>query len=138
MAASTIRVSRLDDLTSPRNPHRRNISEPISVAYGPFDVPMCHGSHGSEDGYDRLKDLELAAKNELTGHMYRNEGFARKNAFVGKVAPDNDVEEFLLECDLYDSDACRWRDIPEKPLHESDLSLLAKCLRQPLTTSTLF
>ncbi|KIM49614.1 hypothetical protein M413DRAFT_35636, partial [Hebeloma cylindrosporum] len=91
-----------------------------SVTSGSIDTPMSHNSHGSEEGYEKLKDLELAVKIELEGHMYRDESFG-KNAFVGKVAPDKDIEKFLLECDLYDSDACRWRDVPEKPLYESEL-----------------
>ena len=98
----------------------RNDSERVSVTSGSFDTPMSHNSHGSEDGYDKLKDLELAVKAELAGHMYRDENFG-KNAFVGQVSSEKDIEEFLLECDLYDSDACRWRDIPEKPVYESEL-----------------
>ena len=70
-----------------------------AVTSGSFDTPMCHNSRGSEDGYDKLKDLELAAKNELAGHMYQDESQAEsfgKNAFIGKVAPDKDIEEFIL------------------------------------------
>ena len=37
------------------------------------------------------------------------------------MAPNKDIEKFLLECDLYNSDVCRWRDIPENHLHESEL-----------------
>jgi len=59
-------------------------------------------------------------KAELAGHMYRDENFG-KNAFVGQVVSKKDIEEFLLECNLYDSNACRWRDIPEKLVYESEL-----------------
>jgi hypothetical protein len=122
MDATTISRPLGDTSLQPRliRKANRNNSERISVTSGSFDTPMSHNSHGSEDGYEKLKDLELAVKCELEGHMYRDESFG-KNAFVGKVAPVKDIEEFLLECDLYDSDACRWRDIPEKPLHESEL-----------------
>jgi hypothetical protein len=73
---------------------------------------MTNNSHGTDEGYLKVEDERAAVMQELLGHVYYDENFG-KNAFVGKVASKEEIEEFLFNCDLYDGDACRWRDIPD-------------------------
>ena len=98
----------------------RNVGEPISITSGSIDTPMTNNSHGTDEGYRKVEDEQEAVMQELEGHVYYDENFG-KTAFVGKVASKEKIEEFLLACDLYDSVACRWRDIPEEVSLESVL-----------------
>ncbi|KIM49673.1 hypothetical protein M413DRAFT_113985 [Hebeloma cylindrosporum] len=98
------------------------ISKPIdiSITSGSIDTPMTHNSHGTDEGYKKVEYEKEAVAQELEGHVYFDENFG-KTAFVGKVASNEKIQEFLLSCDLYDSVACRWRDVPENPSRESEL-----------------
>jgi hypothetical protein len=98
----------------------RNVGELISITSGSIDTPMTNNSHGTDEGYRKVEDEQEAVMQELEGHVYYDENFG-KTAFVGKVASKERIEEFLRACDLYDSVACRWRDIPEDVLLESVL-----------------
>jgi len=132
----------------------RNVGKPISITFGSIDTPMANNSHGVDEGPRKVEDEQEAVMQELEGHVYYGESFG-KTAFVGKVASKEKIEEFLRirACNLYDSVACKWRDIPEDVLLESVLydpmraileatvdtltPLLTRALNQPAVLSSI-
>ncbi|KAF8955208.1 hypothetical protein BDZ97DRAFT_1674590 [Flammula alnicola] len=71
-------------------------------------------SHGSEWGYPTLKAQQPEVEGELEGHNHHHDDLG-KRTFVGKVASDEDIHDFLKSTDLYDTEAKRWRPIKREP-----------------------
>ncbi|KAF8956463.1 hypothetical protein BDZ97DRAFT_1851662 [Flammula alnicola] len=61
---------------------------------------------------------EVAA--ELADHIYHDEDLG-KRTFAGKVAPNEEIQDFLNATDLYDTEARRWRAIDTEPYTDEKL-----------------
>ncbi|KAF8971763.1 hypothetical protein BDZ97DRAFT_2025280 [Flammula alnicola] len=64
------------------------------------------------------EEPEVAA--ELADHIYHHEDLGRRT-FAGKVASNEEIQDFLNATDLYDTEARRWRVIDTEPYKDEKL-----------------
>ncbi|KAF8953523.1 hypothetical protein BDZ97DRAFT_1872005 [Flammula alnicola] len=77
-------------------------------------------AHGSDFGYATVQAQRPEVTAELADHIYHDEDLG-KRTFAGKVAPNEEIQDFLNATDLYDTEARRWRAIDTEPYTDEKL-----------------